>query len=83
VGRRMMGGQSSHLPLKVNSGGVMPIIFASSLLSAPLLFAQVDWIQNNRLLQPIMQAIQPGYPWYVVLNGLMIIFSRISTCRSS
>ena len=74
VGRRMMGGQSSHLPLKVNSGGVMPIIFASSLLSAPLLFAQVDWIQNNRLLQPIMQAIQPGYPWYVVLNGLMIIF---------
>jgi preprotein translocase subunit SecY len=74
VGRRMMGGQSSHLPLKVNSGGVMPIIFASSLLSAPLLFSQVDWIQNNRLLQPIMQAIQPGYPWYVVLNGLMIIF---------
>src|SRR5580692_3131209 len=37
VGRRMMGGQSSHLPLKVNSGGVMPVIFASSILSAPLL----------------------------------------------
>src|SRR5580692_8422948 len=37
VGRRMMGGSSSHLPLKVNSGGVMPIIFASSILSAPLL----------------------------------------------
>src|ERR1017187_4249358 len=35
VGRRMMGGQSSHLPLKVNSGGVMPVIFASSILSAP------------------------------------------------
>ncbi len=39
VGRKMMGGQSTHLPLKVNSGGVMPVIFASSILSAPLLFA--------------------------------------------
>ena len=37
VGRKMMGGQSTHLPLKVNSGGVMPVIFASSILSAPLL----------------------------------------------
>ncbi|HET7104251.1 MAG TPA: preprotein translocase subunit SecY, partial [Terracidiphilus sp.] len=74
VGRRMMGGQSSHLPLKVNSGGVMPIIFASSILSAPLLFGQVDWVQNNKLLEPIMQAIQPGYPWYVFLNALGIIF---------
>ncbi|HLY43509.1 MAG TPA: preprotein translocase subunit SecY [Terracidiphilus sp.] len=74
VGRRMMGGQSSHLPLKVNSGGVMPIIFASSILSAPLLFGSVDWVQNNRLLQPIMQAITPGYPWYVLLNALAIIF---------
>src|SRR5271154_649115 len=42
VGRRMMGGASSHLPLKVNSGGVMPIIFASSILSAPLLLGQIQ-----------------------------------------
>ena len=42
VGRRMMGGQSTHLPLKVNSGGVMPVIFASSILSAPLLFADIE-----------------------------------------
>ncbi len=74
VGRRMMGGASSHLPLKVNSGGVMPIIFASSILSAPLLFGQVEWVQNNRLLQPIMQALAPGYPWYELLNILFIIF---------
>jgi preprotein translocase subunit SecY len=74
VGRRMMGGQSSHLPLKVNSGGVMPVIFASSILSAPLLFAQVDWVQNNRFLQPILQALQPGYPWYELLYMLAIIF---------
>ncbi|MFP5237844.1 MAG: preprotein translocase subunit SecY [Acidobacteriota bacterium] len=74
VGRRMMGGQSSHLPLKVNSGGVMPIIFASSILSAPLLFGQADWIQSNRLLEPIMRALTPGYPWYVFLNFIGIIF---------
>src|SRR5579863_3572938 len=73
VGRRMMGGQSSHLPLKVNSGGVMPIIFASSILSAPLLFGQVEWVQNNRFIQPIIQALTPGYPWYEVLNVLAII----------
>ena len=74
VGRRMMGGSSSHLPLKVNSGGVMPIIFASSILSAPLLFGQVDWIQNNKFIEPIVQALAPGYPWYVFLNALAIIF---------
>jgi preprotein translocase subunit SecY len=74
VGRRMMGGQSSHLPLKVNSGGVMPVIFASSILSAPMLFGQVEWVQNSRFLQPIMQALQPGYPWYELLDMLGIIF---------
>src|ERR1700723_1163817 len=68
VGRRMMGGASSHLPLKVNSGGVMPIIFASSILSAPLLFGQSEFVQNNRFLQPIMQALQAGMPWYELLN---------------
>jgi preprotein translocase subunit SecY len=74
VGRRMMGGASSHLPLKVNSGGVMPIIFASSILSAPLLFAQSEWVTNNRFFAPIMQSLQPGYPWYVFLNFVAIIF---------
>src|ERR1700733_12568943 len=74
VGRRMMGGASSHLPLKVNSGGVMPIIFASSILSAPLLFGQAEWVQNNRVLQPMMQALQAGMPWYELLNIVFIIF---------
>jgi preprotein translocase subunit SecY len=74
VGRRMMGGSSSHLPLKVNSGGVMPIIFASSILSAPLLFGQVEWVQNSRFFQPIVQALGPGMPWYVFLNALAIVF---------
>jgi preprotein translocase subunit SecY len=74
VGRRMMGGASSHLPLKVNSGGVMPIIFASSILSAPLLFGQSEWVQNNRALNSIMQGLQAGMPWYELLNILFIIF---------
>jgi preprotein translocase subunit SecY len=74
VGRRMMGGQSSHLPLKVNSGGVMPVIFAQSLLSAPMLFGQTEFVQNNRFLEPVFQALAPGYPWYVFLNMLGIVF---------
>jgi preprotein translocase subunit SecY len=79
VGRRMMGGQSSHLPLKVNSGGVMPVIFASSILSAPMLISQADWIQNPQsqfahVVNSMVQALAPGYPWYVLLNMLGIIF---------
>jgi preprotein translocase subunit SecY len=74
VGRRMMGGQSSHLPLKVNSGGVMPVIFAASILSAPMMLAQTEFVQNSKLLQPIVQALQPGYPWYEALYILSIIF---------
>src|SRR6201996_7276921 len=74
VGRRMMGGQSSHLPLKVNSGGVMPVIFASSILSVPLMMGQMEWVQNSRFFQPIIQALAPGYPWYELLYMLGIIF---------
>jgi preprotein translocase subunit SecY len=74
VGRRMMGGSSSHLPLKVNSGGVMPVIFASSILSAPLLFGQVEWVQNSRFMQPIIRGLAPGEPWYELLYMLGIIF---------
>src|ERR1700735_565132 len=57
VGRRLMGGQSTHLPLKVNSGGVMPIIFASSILSAPLLFSQAAFIRNSAPLTRIFDAL--------------------------
>jgi preprotein translocase subunit SecY len=74
VGRRLMGGQASHLPLKVNSGGVMPIIFAQSILSAPMLLGTSSFVQNNRFLESVYQALQPGYPWYVLLSILGIIF---------
>ena len=45
----MMGGQSTHLPLKVNSGGVMPVIFASSILSVPLLFQNMSFFGSPKL----------------------------------
>ena len=74
VGRRLMGGQASHLPLKVNSGGVMPIIFAQSILSAPMLLGTSSFVQNNRYLNGIYQALAPGMPWYIMLTVIGIIF---------
>ena len=79
VGRKMMGGQSTHLPLKVNSGGVMPIIFASSILvgaaaARKLSFFGSAKLEDNSFLGPIFWRIAPGEPWYVILNTLAIIF---------
>jgi preprotein translocase subunit SecY len=78
VGRKMMGGQSTHLPLKVNSGGVMPVIFASSILSAPLLFSGAHIfgysLQDSRFFGPLFRAIAPGEPWYEILQIAAIIF---------
>src|SRR3978361_324176 len=48
VGRKMMAGQSPHLPLKVNSGGVMPVIFAASILSAPLLLQGMSFFGSPK-----------------------------------
>ena len=79
VGRKMMGGQSTHLPLKVNSGGVMPVIFASSILSAPLLLAGVSFfgspkLQDTAFFGPILRNLAPGEPWYELLYIAAIIF---------
>jgi preprotein translocase subunit SecY len=52
----------------------MPVIFASSILSAPMLLSQTEWAQTSRFIHPIMEALTPGYPWYVFLNMLGIIF---------
>src|ERR1700729_1503810 len=72
VGRKMMGGQSTHLPLKVNSGGVMPVIFASSILSAPLLLSGMSFFGSSKLKDtaffgPILRSISPGEPLYELL----------------
>src|SRR5487761_1795690 len=74
VGRRLMGGQSTHLPLKVNSGGVMPIIFAASVLSAPLLFAQSAFVRNSGPLSRVFAALAPGEPWYEFIYIVAIVF---------
>src|ERR1700735_170902 len=74
VGRRLMGGQSTHLPLKGNSGGVMPIIFASSILSAPMLFASSNFVRSHPMLNNIFDALRAGEPWYELLSMVAIVF---------
>jgi preprotein translocase subunit SecY len=74
VGRRLMGGQSTHLPLRVNSGGVMPVIFASSILSAPLLFATSNFVHNSPFLTRVFNELQVGEPWYELLYMVGIVF---------
>jgi len=72
VGRRMMGGQSTHLPLKVNAGGVMPVIFASSILTLPQMIGAA--FKDNRVVGPILDALRFGEPLYTLLYALGIIF---------
>ncbi len=74
VGRRMMGGQSTHMPLKVNAGGVIPIIFASSLLAFPLTLQGIPFIANSKWLSGFFGSIRSGEPLYVLLFIILIIF---------
>jgi len=74
VGRRVMGGQSTHMPLKVNAGGVIPVIFASSILAFPQTLRQLPVVQNSKWLSSMLFSIQHGEPLYVVLFVVGIIF---------
>lgn len=74
VGRRMMGGQSTHLPLKVNAGGVIPVIFASSLLAFPQTLNQVAFVRNSPYLTGMLSAISGSSPLYFILFTALIIF---------
>ena len=74
VGRRVMGGQSTHMPLKVNAGGVIPVIFASSILAFPQTAAQFPWVKSTPWLIKTLSAIQHGEPLYYVLFVAGIIF---------
>ena len=78
-GRRMYAAQSTHLPFKINMSGVIPPIFASSILLFPATLAQFagtsadpTWIQ--RTLQNIGTSMGPGQPVYMLLYGVLIIF---------
>ncbi|MBL1141801.1 MAG: preprotein translocase subunit SecY [Proteobacteria bacterium] len=75
VGRKMYGGQASHLPLKLNMAGVIPPIFASSLILFPATIA--GWFGQNegmRWLQDIATTLSPGQPIYVLCYAAGIIF---------
>jgi len=74
VGRRTLGGSSTYIPLKINMAGVIPVIFASSLLTLPTVIAQfagddsdwIKWMQNN--------LADPKAPLHVAIYILMIVF---------
>ena len=77
VGRRMYGGQSTHLPLKINSAGVIPPIFASSIIMFPATiasFINVPWMQS------IADALMPGQILYeVIFVGFIVFFCYFYT----
>jgi len=75
VGNKVYGGQSSHLPLKLNMSGVIPPIFASSIILLPATI--VGWFatgEGMRWLKDISGALSPGQPIYVLLYAAMIVF---------
>jgi preprotein translocase subunit SecY len=71
VGRRMYGGQSTHLPLKLNTSGVIPPIFASSIISFPLTIATFT---HHPWLEWVSTALAPATPLYTLANVVMIFF---------
>ncbi len=72
VGRKVMGGQSTHLPLRVNAGGVMPVIFASSILTLPQTVGY--GLKDNKFFAPMIHALGWGEPMYTFLYAVGIIF---------
>src|SRR5262249_62129997 len=71
VGRRVYGGQNTYLPLRVNTGGVIPIIFAISILSLPNYLAQIsgaDWMKR------VATSLSMGHPLYLLLYAAGILF---------
>ena len=74
VGNRMFGGESSHLPLKINVSGVIPPIFASSILLMPATVANFNSASMPDWLQTILTYISHGQPLYLLLYALLIIF---------
>jgi preprotein translocase subunit SecY len=75
VGNKVYGGQSSHLPLKLNMAGVIPPIFASSIILLPA--TVVGWFatgEGMRWLRDLSAMLSPGQPIYVLLYAAMIVF---------
>jgi preprotein translocase subunit SecY len=75
VGNKIYGGQTSHLPLKLNMAGVIPPIFASSIILLPA--TVTSWFSSNpsmRWLSDLAGALSPGQPLYLTLYAVLIIF---------
>jgi preprotein translocase subunit SecY len=71
VGRRVYGGQNTYLPLRVNTGGVIPIIFAISILQLPAYLAQIsgaEWMKR------VAESLSMGHPLYLLLYAAGILF---------
>ena len=74
VGRRMMGGSSTFLPLRVNSGGVMPVIFASSILTLPQTVGMLGSLSKYHWVKNVTDQLKWGEPLYTLLYALGIVF---------
>jgi len=73
MGNKMYGGESSHLPLKINQAGVIPAIFASALLLLPITFSNFNFSDNEAFLD-ISSYFSQGQPLYMLLYAAGIIF---------
>jgi preprotein translocase subunit SecY len=75
VGRKMFGGSSTYIPLKVNQAGIIPIIFASSLLYLPAMAAQFNQSSSSPVMRWINDyLVQGDHPLYMAMYFLLIIF---------
>lgn len=80
VGRRMYGGQSTHIPMRINTAGVIPVIFASSIIMFPMTIAQFLGAEKYPFMQSIVNWLHPGQPLYLILYvGLIIFFCYFYT----
>ena len=73
-GNKMYGGESSHLPLKINTSGVIPLIFASSLLLMPITVIQLSAGSGPEFLTTITSFLGRGQPGYLILFSVLIAF---------
>ena len=84
-GRRQVGGQSSHIPLKVNTAGVIPVIFAGSLMSLPVIVGQIAQVDAASIGGQILMILNQGYwckftypwPFPIYTVGLLIYIALI------
>jgi preprotein translocase subunit SecY len=74
VGRKMYGGQSTHLPLKVNTAGVIPPIFASSIIMFPATIANFLNVKEMPWLATVVNFLNPGHIVYILIYVIFIIF---------